>query len=277
MSAERDIGLDEKRVYGEQSGRRAAFVAAGTGLLRVDVSADLVGSFGLARHGPAVDVAGDDGRLAVATPEDVLVAIGEDAGGPDGEGFEPTGFGPATAVTFHEGLVAAGDGRVARYDRDGAWTTLSEPGEVRALDGGMVAAAGGVFRLGGAPVGLSDARDVAVCDAVYAATGDGLYWLANGWRPALDGPVETVACTPGGDGPSRAHAASADALYERGDADDRWARVAAVEGRIAGVAYAGAATYAVTVDGTFFATAGSGDGWRDRSLGVRDVRAVAVP
>jgi len=275
MSAERDIGLDEKRVYGGASGQRAAFVAAETGLVRVDVSDDLVGAFRLARSDPAVDVAGDDGRLAVATPEDVLVAVG---GEPDS--FESTGFGPATAVEFGPdgGLVAAGDGRVARYEgTERGWTILSERDDVRALEGGMAAAAGGVFRLDGAPVGLSDARDVAVCDAVYAATGDGLYWLANGWRPALEEPVGTVACGPAGDGGSRAHAASADAFYERGDAEDRWHRIGAVDGRVTGVAYAGGGTYAVTADGRFLAAAGAESGWRDRSLGVRDARAVAVP
>ena len=60
--------------------------------------------------------------------------------------------GPADAVGYRDGLVAAGDGRVARYE-DGAWTTLADLADVRAVDGDMVAAAGGVHRLDGTHVG----------------------------------------------------------------------------------------------------------------------------
>lgn len=275
MSAEQDIGLDEKRVYAAKHGRTAVYLATGAGLARVSVSADRVGEFGLERRGETRDVAGRDGRLAVATPEDVLVADGEELAG--------TGFGPAAAVGFHDGdLYAAGEGRVARY-ADG-WTETARIADVRALSGGMVAAAGGVYRADGTSVGLADARDVAVGRAVYAATGDGLYWLANGWREALAGAFETVACAPDG----RAHAASADTCHERAGSDDEWRAVDG--GRVTDFAYAEDAVYAVTADGTFLADAGDvveprsaaretgphGE-WRERALGLPDVRAMAVP
>lgn len=263
MSAEQDIGLDEKRVYAAKEGRTAVYLATGAGLARVSVSADFVGEFGLERHGETLDIAGMDGKLALATPDDVIVA--------DGEEFAGTGFGPATAVCFDGGdLYAAGADRVARYGGGGDWERTARIADVRALSGGMVAAREGVFRVRGTPVGLADARDVAVGRAVYAATGDGLYWLANGWRDALGGAFEAVACAPDG----RAHAATAAAAYERGEAAVDW-RVLDIEGPVADFAYGGDEVYTVTTDGTFLANAG--DGWRSRALGLPGVRAMAVP
>ena len=256
MSAEQDITLDEKRVYGSKEGSTPVFVATGAGLARVEVSADLVGEFGLARRGDTRDVVGSEGRLAVAA-DDALVGTGED--------FAETGFGPATAVGFLDGLVAAGDGRVARYD--GEWTTLADLDDVRAIADGMCAARAGVFRLDGDHVGLDDARDLSVDGEVLAATGDGLYYLANGWMPALDGGFRAVAS----DG-DRAYAVGDDGtLYRR---DDEWVDTG-VGGDVADVALGPDAVYAVTTDGQFLVDAG--EGWRDRMLGLPDVRRVAVP
>ena len=263
--SDEDISLDEKRVYADKAGTTTAFVATGAGLARVEVSDDIVGEFALERGGPATDVAAADGRLAVATPEAVLVS--------DGERFTETGFGPAQAVGFHDGLVATGDGRIARLEddegvEDGEWTTLGRLDDVRAVDGDMVAAASGVHRLDGTHVGLDDANDVSTAADPLAATADGLYYLANGWMTAREGAFETVA----GDADGTAHAATAEALYER--ADGEWRAVdLPVGGAVADVAY-GDATYVVTRDGTFLANAG--DGWRHRSLGLPDVSAVAV-
>lgn len=272
MSAEKDISLDEKRVYAAKKGATDVFVATGAGLARVTVSADLVGEFGLEYRGACTDVTAA-GRVAIATPEDVLLA-GDD-------GFEPTAFGPATAVSYHEGtLVAAGEGRVAAFEH-GEWDTLAELDDVRAVDGALVAAAGGVFRLDGTHVGLSEVNDVAgprpaarrgspgdvaVGDELWAATDDGLYWLGNGWMEALDGRFEVVAASGG-----RVHAATAETLYER--VDGEWEECDVPAG-IVDVGY-GEAVYAVTADGTFLADAG--DGFRDRMLGLPDVRALAPP
>lgn len=257
MSAEQDITLDEKRVYGSKEGSTPVFVATGTGLARVEVSADLVGEFGLVRRGDVRDVTGSEGRLAVAA-EDVLVGTGDD--------FAETEFGPATAVGFLDGIVAAGEGRVARYD--GEWTTLADLDDVRAIADGMCAAAGGVFRLDGDHVGLDDARDLSVDGEVLAATGDGLYYLANGWMDALDGAFRAVSS----DG-DRAYAVADDGtLFSR--VDGEWTDSGA-PGDVADVALADGAVYAVTTDGTFLANAG--DGWRDRMLGLPEARRLAVP
>ncbi|WP_254543079.1 HVO_0234 family beta-propeller protein [Halomarina pelagica] len=255
-----DIGIDEKRVYGAKAGRTVAVVAAEAELVRVDVSGDLVGGFGLERRGAVASVAARDGALAVAAEGDVLI----------GSDFAETGFGPASAVGFDpEGaLVAAGSDRVARLGDDG-WATLSAVEDVRAIDGDLLAAAGGVFRLDGTRVGLADVRDVSTVGVPLAATADGLYRLGNGWMDVLDGDFRVVAC----DG-ERAHAAASDALYERERAGAEWTEVPLpVADPVAGIGY-GESTYLVTGSGTFLA-AGE-DGWRARSLGVRDVRGLAV-
>jgi hypothetical protein len=252
-----DVSIDEKRVYADREGATTAFVAAGAGVARVEVSADIVGEFALAARCTARDVAADDGRVAVATAEDVLVGTAE--------GFEPAGFGPADAVGYHGGLLAAGDGRLARYD-DG-WETLTALDGVRAIGGDMVATADGLYRLDGTPVGLEGVNDVTTAGRPLAAADDGLYYLANGWMTALEGAFRVVAA---GDGD--AHAATADALYGRRDGE--WTTVELpVEEPVAGVAY-GDATYVVTGSGTFLANAG--DGWRYRSLGLPDVAGIAV-
>jgi hypothetical protein len=271
VSAEKDITLEEKRVYATTTGRTEAFVACGVGLARVAVSDALVGEFGLAWRGDARDVAATDGRLALATDGDVLLASGAADEEP---AFEPTGFGPATAVDVGSGdsatVVAAGEGRVARLDREG-WTTLCELEGVRALDGDLLAAESGVHRLDGTHVGLASARDVASAGLPLAATDDGLYYLGNGWMDAHDGAFGAVAS----DG-ERAHAATDDTLYERDGAPDDWALVdLPVEGRVVDVAHA-ETTYAVTAEGTLLAYDPAEGAWRDRPLGLADARAITV-
>jgi len=277
MSAEKDITLEEKRVYAAGSGRTEAFVACGVGLARVAVSDGLVGEFGLTWRGDARDVAAVGGHLAVATDEDVRLANGTADEEP---ALEPTGFGPATAVGISDGsggvgdggggVVAAGEGRVARLDGE-EWTTLCELGDVRAVDGDLLAAGSGVHRLDGTHVGLDSARDVASAGLPLAATVDGLYYLGNGWMDAHDGDFRVV----GSDG-ERAHAATDEALHERAGAPDDWIPVdLPVDDRVVDVAHA-ETTYAVTAEGTLLAYDPAESAWRDRSLGLADARAVDV-
>lgn len=257
-----DTSLNEKRVYGEKTGTTELYVAADLGVAVVAVSADIVGEFSLAHRCAAQDVAAGPDFLAVATDDDVLVSS-------DG-GYDPTGFGPAVAVGFDgDALLAAGpDGRVARRD-DGGWTTLGTVEGVRAIDGDLLGAAGGVYRVGDGPghVGLADTRDVATGGTPLAATDDGLYYLGPGWAKASDGAFTAVASSPG-----RGYAASADALYT-GDGDDwRECEVPADESVVA-VAH-GDGVYGVTESGTLLVDAG--DGWRTRALGLSGACGLAV-
>jgi hypothetical protein len=259
MSAQKDISLDEKRVYGAKSGTTPVFVATGAGLAHVQVSGDQVGEFSLAYRGETVDTVVDGSLLGVATPEDALVEA-ED-------GFLETGFGPATAVGVSEdALVAAGGGRVAEYVSDG-WTGLGHVEDVRAIEDGMVAAADGVFRYDGTHVGLSDARDVAVGREIYAATEDGLYRLGNGWLEECTAPVRAVATR--GD---RAYAVTDDGDLLRKEAG-AWDAVE-TPGDAVDVAL-GSALYALTADATVCVEAG--DGFRERSLGLPDPRRLDAP
>ncbi|MFB6124314.1 MAG: hypothetical protein ABEJ78_12760 [Haloferacaceae archaeon] len=265
-----DLSLDEKRVYSAKAAREELLVATELGVVVVGVSDDLVGEFGVDHRCDARDVACADGYVAVATDEDVLL----------GTDYGETGFGPATAVGFGDGLLAGDDdGRVARYgegDGDEArWQSLGHVGAVRAIDGPLVAAADGVYRVRGdelVDAGLDDVRDVAGAGVPLAATDEALYRLGNGWMDVVGGDFHVVSAVPERDD-ERAHAATAEALYAR-ESTDEWDRVdVPADERIVDVAYS-TATCAITADGTLLLDAG--DGWRTRALGVRGVGALAA-
>lgn len=283
--------LDEKRVYSDREVPTSVYVAAEQGLVVARLSGDIVGEFSLAHRGPVRDVAADAGALAVATDESVLVA-------PDGDhdALRETGFGAAVAV----GLVASGgrvgaesasptlvaaasSGRVASLSLgagvsagSGAaadWALLGTVEDPRAVDGRLVAAADGVYRVGGDVLthsGLTAVADVAAAGVPLAATDEALYELGNGWMVAREGGHAVVDA----DG-RRAHAvADSGAVVRR--IDGGWEPVTSpADERIVGFAYAADVVVAATGGGSLLVDAG--DGWRSRSLGVTDVRAVTVP
>lgn len=315
-----DISIAEKRVYGERTNATRAYVASSMGVASVDSSDDQIGRFGLERRCVAHDIAGGAGRILVATDEDVLVGTGDGfVGGDDGDevtdsgsggtndgfegiddgsggadaGFEPAGFGPAVAVdvardSFSDGSdLFAGDesGRIAVLAGE-TWETVGSVGTVRALDGPLIAAADGVYRITDegehvepgdglqsdvSHVGLDDVRDVA--RGPFAATGTGLYAREDGWNRELEGEATLVAS----DG-DHAHAVVDGRLYERADGD--WRAANAPTGAVVDVAY-DRSTFAVTADGTVLldpvtAKDGAPD-WRTRSLGLTDVVGIVIP
>jgi len=261
-----DISLSEKRLYGRTRPETHAYVASGLGVTRVETAGGQIGRFSLEERCSARDIAGANGEIAVATPEGVFVSTDS--------GFVPTGFGPATAVGYDdEGLLAAGDERVARY-ADGEWRKLGDVSDVRAIDAGLLGAADGVYALPDCRrLGLADVTDVA---AGYAATTAGLYRRdGDGWTDVRPGDYRVVAS----DG-ERVHAADSDALHEL--LDGEWTACdLPVRERVVDVSH-GAASYAITEAGTFLvdtddeSTADGRGGWRGRSLGVPDVVGVAV-
>ncbi|WP_226011347.1 HVO_0234 family beta-propeller protein [Halomicrobium salinisoli] len=270
-----DISLSEKRMYGDRRAETRAYVVGRMGVTYVAVSDDQIGRFGLEEQCTARDVAAADGRLVVATDEDVLVG-GE-------EGLEPAGFGSAVAVGADPLLAAAADGRVAR-STDGEWETVGTVDEVRAIDGNLVAAADGVYRVGPdglAPLGRRDVRDVAAAGP-FAATEAGLFrGTDDGWELEEGGDATVVAAESDG---GRAHAVVGGDLLERSEegeaSDGEWWLADAPREAVVDVAYADA-TYAVTGDGAVLVdpvAAKDGDPqWRTRSLGLTDVVGIAVP
>jgi len=280
-----DLTIDEKRVYADRTGADEVLIAAEQGAVVASLSDDRVGEFGLDYRAAVRDVAAEGNRRAVATDEDVLVGD-----------YDPTDFGPAVAVGFHDGaLLAAGPGgQVARLD-DG-WTTLGSVKTPRAIDGGMVAAESGVHQVvddGLRNVGLGGVHDVVGRGLPLAATDRGLYRLGNGWMDELDGAFRVVASeeprssggreadgseaseTPRatGEAGDRTHAVGEAGVFAREAVDD-WRAVDVPTDAPVDVGYTEAATVAVTETGTLLADAG--DGWRTRELGVTGVRRLAV-
>ncbi|KAB1197495.1 MULTISPECIES: hypothetical protein [Haloferax] len=271
--ADFDLSIDEKRVYADKSGKQTVYVAAEMGVVSVDVSDDLVGGFRIDHRCTPRDIAGSPGEVAVATDEDVLLV--------QNEAYHELDFGPATAVGFHRNRVVAGDesGRIARFDEDG-WEEVGTVEEVRALDGNLVAAADGVYRLsddGLTNVGLDDVHDVSdpagrlggAEGTPLAAAESGLYALGNGWMDALDGNTSVVESMPDG----RAHAVGPDGLVSLEDGE--WvADPIPMDETVVGVAHDARAAYAVTDAGTFCVRTTESD-WRTQVLGL-DAVGVAV-
>lgn len=284
--------IEEKRVYDERRGATVLYVASDTGLVRASVSDDTVGEFSLVDRRSAHDVAARSGVVAVATGEDVLLAVavpgdggtgrdGRDSGGGvDAPSFVETGFGPAVAVDVHgEAVVAAGpDGRLARRQLDAdttpgadgatkanAWEPIEAPAStaVRAIDGDLVGTDAGVLRLQGdrlVEAGLDDVRDVSAAGRPLAATANGCYALGNGWMHVLDASgrsgdepgFQAVAGVPSSDGPGLDRAHAAAGPAIYERTDDEWCRAFEADAPIAGIVH-GATTYAVTRTGVVLA------------------------
>ena len=300
VPAEDDVSIDEKRVYAGGTGRADAYVATGAGVVRVALSADKVGAFGIVASGPARDVAvlardvGPD-RVAAATPDGLAVAA---AG--DDPSFESVDDDPAVAVgaagdAFLVGRESGAVDRVRAVGRVGSAgrattadraadrepasaTRLGSVAGPRAVDGGLVAAADGVHRVADGAVrnaGLDDARDVAGTGTPLAATGSGLYWLGNGWMTAREGAATAVAA----DGDGRAAAVvDGDLLVHSAGSEwdgETWdAATLPVDETAVALGCGPGVFVAVTDDGTLCVDAG--DGWRHQVVGVRDVAGVAL-
>ncbi|GAA0233941.1 HVO_0234 family beta-propeller protein [Halobaculum roseum] len=279
--------IAEKRVFTKRDDVVRALAASSMGVVGVSLSGDIVGEFGFEHRCDARDVAARGEAVAVATAEDVLVGD-----------FEPTGHGPAVAVSVAgDGVLAAApDGTISLLGagesddgdgNDGAWTAVGAVDDPRRLDGRLVAAGDGVHRLTDGELeyaGLDDARDVSDRGVPLAVTGESLYTLGNGWMRDLepdgegaDRSVRTGAgfrCVAADADGERAVAATGAALYERADATaTEWVRHD--ESGVVDAAFAGRHLVAVTDGGE--ARVYADGGWRGRTLGLPDVRAVAIP
>jgi len=280
--------LTEKRVFGSKFGTTALFVASETGLVEVSVSADQIGEFGLAHRGAVGAVAVDDRGVLIGTDGGVRHSdpdTDEESRTVQSRAFSPLGdasFGDPVAVGWGPGGAVAADtaGVVFEWSREGGdWHRLGETEGVRAVDGGLLAASDGVYRLaddGLEHVGLSAVRDVAGHGTPLAATADGLFALGNGWQRVETGRFDRVAS----DGHGHAHAMGPSGLLrhaegEAGSVVDGWeSDELPVGSPVVDVAYGSGIVAAVTEDGTLAVDAG--DGWRHQLLGVQGVCGLAV-
>jgi hypothetical protein len=264
--------MAEDRVYADRSGGDALFVASSVGVTRVAVANGRVGRFSLERRCAPRDLAAGDGWVAVATDEDVLLRREREDG--DAE-YVATGFGPATAVGADGAdLLAAGpDAEIARLlETEGEFLPIADvDAPVRAIDGDLVAAGDGVYRVsadGLDHAGLDDARDVSTTTTPLVATGAGLFRLGNGWLREADGKATVVVAR------ERTALAVVDGRLRERDGETWRERSAPREP--AALAH-GERVYAITEDGEVLAAdAEAPDGWRRRSLGLPDVVAAVV-
>jgi len=276
--------IEEKRVYGDRSEVRTAYVASAIGLAAVSISGDVVGEFGLIHRGEVRDVAVDASTLVVATDEDVHVVAGESVHADGGPGVNlvdrsATGYGTATAVGVDADgrpLAASRDGRLARYTED--WEVLGTvPAAVRAFGWDTVACADGVRSLSTLdPPTLDDVRDVddpgpviATADGVYrwdrAADSEQIDGEESDWRPERTGATNRVATT--GD---RLAAVADGALLLQ--AETNWKRPVGIE-PVRDVA-GRKRFYAVTTDGQVLVE-GEKE-WRSRSIGLSEPTRLVV-
>lgn len=283
--------LTEKRVFGTKVGTTELFVASETGLVGVTVSADQIGEFGLAHRGPVHAVAVDERGVLIGTDETVLHSD-RDTQRAQSRSFSPVAdepFGQAVAVGWarrgpiaadSEGTIAGSTGAVDDSDQSAEWVTVGDTDGVRAVDGELVAASDGVYRLTDGElnhVGLSDVRAVAGHGTPLAATTDGLFALGNGWVSIHEGAFDCVAS----DGHGHAHAVGPSGLVrhtggESGSfVDGTWSTDGLpVDSPVVDVAYGSGIVAAVTENGTLCVDAG--DGWRHQLLGVGGVSGLAV-
>ncbi|MFD1640695.1 HVO_0234 family beta-propeller protein [Halohasta litorea] len=279
--------LTEKRVFGSKFGTTALFVASETGLVEVSVSADQIGEFGLAHREGVKTVAADDRGVLLGTDGDVLHSepdTDEESGRAQSRAFsslDDAPFEQAVAVGWGPGGPVAADtaGTVFEWSKAGStWHRLGETGGVRAIDGGLLAASDGVYRLaddGLEHVGLSAVRDVAGHGTPLAATADGLFALGNGWQRIAKGVFDRVAS----DGHGHAHAIGSVGLRRQRGGDNSvlegWTDDELPVGSPAvDIAYGSGIVAAVTENGTLAVDAG--DGWRHQLLGVNGVRGLAI-
>jgi len=274
--------LSEKRVFGAKTGTTDVFVATDTGLVVVTVSAEQIGTFGLTHREPVTAVAADAERVLLGTDDGLRYSpldAADRASSPPEFAFEAVdglpldrvaavGFGPAGPLVADDaGGVFAVDLESEHHEQEG------ETAGVRAIDGGLVAAASGVYRLDTelTHVGLDAASDVAGHGVPLAATDNGLFRLGNGWLSVANGPFDGVAS----DGHGHASAVGSDGLRTQAEADGGWDREALpVDEAVADIAYGSGLRAAVTEAGTLCVNAG--DGWRHQRLGVPGVTGVAV-
>lgn len=169
-------------------------------------------------------------------------------------------------------------------ESDPSWQMLGTVEKPVSIDGDLVAANSGVFRLGSTveALGLADVNDVArdsTDGQILAATEEGLYrgsGDAADWEEISPDPVHRVLSADGG-----YLAVTDEEVVQRYDGDEETRIEGLGNEPVVDIAQ-GESLYAVTEAGDLFMAAEPGqttdgyDGWRSQPVGVRGVVGIAV-
>jgi hypothetical protein len=278
-----DDASDERRLFGDRRPECEAFVASKLGIARVDVAADRVGGFGLAKRCEATAIAEHGGRVVAGTADGLFVET-------DGD-FEaldpslPSSFGAPTAVGLDPGGLVATDaaGQVGWLPDGGEeWTVVGAVSEPRRADGSLLATGEGVFRVTETLEQLhtADARDVAATQeaksASFAATASGIYHQLDGeWEIETDASADVIAAAD-----DRVDAVASGEILQR--TGDVWEARPTPDPGLPIDLVLDEALYGITADGTLIVAAQSSAttdgraGWRSYPVGVRDVVGMVV-
>lgn len=312
----------DRRLFGDERATTVGYVASEMGLVRIELTADRIGNYSLLERGTVTAVDTDNQTVVAATAEDVRLDT-EDAGECLALGFgEATAVGiddPTVYAARPTGEIGRlddvdawnwrltddgvhadagvqadagiqGDASIQGggpddQDRDTkpSWQILGTVDGPVSIDGPLVAAASGVYRLGETiePLGLDSVNDVTQCPStgeILAATQDGLYRSADdgdSWENVSTDAVSRVLSVEQG-----YLAVTDDGTVEQYD-NTGGTRVDGLTEPVVDIAQ-GESLYAVTAAGDLFMAADPDqttdgyDGWRSQPVGVRGVVGIAL-
>lgn len=232
--------------------------------------------------GETVFAAGPDGTIGRLDGHEAWnwrqsdAGIHADAGVQDGAGIQDD-----AGIQSGAGVQADAD---ENREPDPTWQTLGSVDDPASIDGDLLAAESGVFRLGSSieTLGLSGVTDVArdsTGSELLAATRDGLYCCSNGeadWEQLTTDEYHRVLSVEDG------YLTVTDEGTVRRVTGDGWTRIEGLEDEpIVDIAQ-GESLYAVTEAGDLFMaaepdqTTDGYDGWRSQPVGVRGVVGIAL-
>lgn len=257
--------LSEDRVFAASTQPATAYVAAGIGVLRLQLGPHRIGEFGIAYRCRPHDITVTDNQIVVATDEDVIIKTSDT--------FERLGFGPAVAVGGDTAIVAgAPDGRVARYT-DNEWTDLGTIGRITAIEGGLIGTPDGLYKIENlSSAGLSRINDISRNGTPYVATDSGLYSFETGWHREINGAFWSVTTGSTEETP-HVIASTPTACYRR--ETDTWNELTIPDqGSVVDGAF-GNGLHLLTADGVVLTNTGSS--WRQQPLGVNRPIGIEIP
>lgn len=203
--------IADKRVFTQNTSPFRLVIQSDLGTVRVSIADDRVGEMELIDRRTPHDIAVTSSETAIATDTDVFIW--------DGTTLDETGFGPATAVDYHEGRLRAATRTGNVKLRTNEWESIGQiDASITVLDADFIGTPDGVYRITDSMpnVGLSDVNDITTGTLPMVATNTGLFELGNGWMKQQTGTFTFVQAHLH-DPAQRAHAATSNECYERTD------------------------------------------------------------